>query len=336
MTGATAVVGAGAWGTALAWLQAANGRPTRLWAFEADVADQINHERENRRYLPGVKLPPTLRASSSMAEVLAGAGALIFVVPSHVAQNVIAQIAPHLPSEIPVVSATKGLEEKRGRPISALLEEMLPISPNSVFALSGPSFAAEVCRSLPTAVVLAGAPSPEAPVLQQLLMTPKFRVYLARDRLGVELGGALKNVIAVAAGIADGLGFGHNTRAALITRGLAEMVRLGTAMGADPRTFAGLSGMGDLVLTCTGTLSRNRAVGLQLAEGKKLAAIVAATHSVAEGVNTARVALALAQRHHVEMPIVREVCAVLFEGKEPARAVSELMERAARHELDQA
>ena len=335
MTGATAVVGAGAWGTALAWLLAANGRPTRLWTYEPDVADQINRERENRRYLPGVELPPTLRASVSMPDVLEGASALIFVVPSHVAQDVIAQIAPHLPSGIPVVSATKGLEEKRGRPISALLEEMLPISSGSVFALSGPSFATEVCRSLPTAVVLAGA-SPEAPELQQLLMTPAYRVYLAKDRLGVELGGALKNVIAVAAGIADGLGFGHNTRAALITRGLAEMVRLGTAMGADPRTFAGLSGMGDLVLTCTGALSRNRAVGLQLAEGKKLAAIVSATHSVAEGVNTARVALALAERHHVEMPIVREVCAVLFEGKEPARAVSELMERAARHELDQA
>ena len=335
MTGATAVVGAGAWGTALAWLLAANGRPTRLWTYEPDVADQINRERENRRYLPGVELPPTLRASVSMPDVLEGASALIFVVPSHVAQDVIAQIAPHLPSGIPVVSATKGLEEKRGRPISALLEEMLPISPGSVFALSGPSFATEVCRSLPTAVVLAGA-SPEAPELQQLLMTPAYRVYLVKDRLGVELGGALKNVIAVAAGIADGLGFGHNTRAALITRGLAEMVRLGTAMGADPRTFAGLSGMGDLVLTCTGALSRNRAVGLQLAEGKKLSAIVSATHSVAEGVNTARVALALAERHHVEMPIVREVCAVLFEGKEPARAVSELMERAARHELDQA
>jgi glycerol-3-phosphate dehydrogenase (NAD(P)+) len=334
MTGRTAVVGAGAWGTALSWLLAANGRPTRLWTYEPDVADQINREQENRRYLPGVKLPPTLQASVSMPDVLEGAGALIFVVPSHVAHDVIAQIAPHLPSGISVVSATKGLEEKQGRPISALLEELLPIPAGSVFALSGPSFATEVCRSLPTAVVLAGA-SPEASVLQQLLMTPAYRVYLARDRLGVELGGALKNVIAVAAGIADGLGFGHNTRAALITRGLAEMVRLGTAMGADPRTFAGLSGMGDLVLTCTGALSRNRAVGLQLAEGKKLAEIVSATHSVAEGVNTARVALALAQRHHVEMPIVREVCAVLFEGKEPARAVSKLMERAARHELDQ-
>jgi glycerol-3-phosphate dehydrogenase (NAD(P)+) len=336
MTVPTAVIGAGAWGTALAWLLAGKEGPTRLWAYEADVADQINHERENSRYLPGVVLPRTLKASASLPEVLDGAGALIIAVPSHVAAGVIAQIAPHLPSGIPIVSATKGLEEKRGRSISTLLEELLPVPAGSVFALSGPSFAIEVCRGLPTAVVLAGGGATEASLLQRLLMTPAFRIYLGVDRLGVELGGALKNVIAVAAGIADGLGFGHNTRAALITRGLAEMVRLGRAMGADPRTFAGLSGMGDLVLTCTGALSRNRAVGFQLAEGKTLAAIVAGSHSVAEGVHTARVALMLAERHHVEMPIVRAVCAVLFEGKEPVRAVSELMERAARHELDQA
>jgi glycerol-3-phosphate dehydrogenase (NAD(P)+) len=182
-------------------------------------------------------------------------------------------------------------------------------------------------------VVLAGDAGQAAP-LQRRLMSPVFRVYVGEDRLGVELGGALKNVMALAAGIADGLGFGHNTRAALITRGLAEMVRLGRAMGADPRTFAGLSGMGDLVLTCTGALSRNRAVGLQLADGKKLVDILAGTHTVAEGVNTARVALRLAERHHIEMPIVGAVCEILFNGKEPRQAVFDLMERAARHELD--
>ena len=332
----TAVIGAGAWGTALAWLLAKKGEAVRLWAYEPEVVAQVNEARENSRYLPGIALPPTLKASASVTEVLEGVGALIFVVPSHVAAGVIAQIAPHLPAGIPIVSATKGLEEKRARPISTVMEELLPIPPGSVFALSGPSFAAEVCRDLPTAVVLAGPSGPEALLLQRLLMTAVFRIYLGGDRLGVELGGALKNVIAVAAGIADGLGLGHNARAALITRGLAEMVRLGLAMGADPRTFAGLSGMGDLVLTCTGGLSRNRAVGVQLGEGKKLAAILAKIHTVAEGINTARVALALAERHRVEMPIVREVCAVLFDDKEPARAVSELMERAARHELDQA
>jgi len=218
---------------------------------------------------------------------------------------------------------------------SALLEEMLPAHRGPVLALSGPSFAAEVCRRQPTAVVLAGPQGPQAGSLQRLLMTPAFRVYVSKDRIGVELGGALKNVIALAAGVVDGLGFGHNTRAALITRGLAEMVRLGTAMGADPRTFAGLSGMGDLVLTCTGSLSRNRTVGVQLGQGKKLADILAGTYTVAEGVNTARAAMALAERHRVEMPIVREVCAVLFEGKEPRQALADLMERAARPELDQ-
>ena len=271
----TAVMGAGAWGTALAWLLAKKGEPVRLWAHEPEVAAQVNEAHENSRYLPGIALPPTLKASASVTEVLEGVGALIFVVPSHVAAGVIAQIAPHLPAGIPIVSATKGLDEKRARPISTVMEELLPIPPGSVFALSGPSFAAEVCRDLPTAVVLAGPSGPEALLLQRLLMTSVFRIYLGGDRLGVELGGALKNVIAVAAGIADGLGLGHNARAALITRGLAEMVRLGLAMGADPRTFAGLSGMGDLVLTCTGGLSRNRAVGVQLGEGKKLAAILA-------------------------------------------------------------
>ena len=334
MTSPTAVIGAGAWGTALAWLLSHKGEPVRLWAYEPDVAAGVNLHHENRRYLPGVALPESLQASSSIPEILDGASALIFVVPSHVAAGIAARIAPHLPPGIPIISATKGLEEKQLRPVAALLEDTLRPTAGAVFALSGPSFAVEVCRGQPTAIVLAGPSTPEATYLQKLLMTPTFRVYLGADRLGVELGGALKNVMALAAGIADGLGFGHNTRAALITRGLAEMVRLGRAMGADPLTFTGLSGMGDLVLTCTGGLSRNRTVGFQLGEGRKLAEILAGTYTVAEGVNTARVALALAERHQVEMPIVREVCAVLFNQKEPRRAVSELMERAARQELD--
>jgi glycerol-3-phosphate dehydrogenase (NAD(P)+) len=305
----------------------------RLWAYEPDVARDITAHHENRQYLPGVQLPKTLEVSCSMAETAQGAGTLIFVVPSHVAGAVATQLAAHVPPGIPILTATKGLEEKRLRPISSLLEETFLLPTGSVFALSGPSFAVEVCRRLPTAIVLAGA-GHEAHVLQQLLMAPAFRVYLSADRLGVEIGGALKNVIAVAAGIADGLGFGHNTRSALITRGLAEMVRLGRALGADPRTFAGLSGLGDLVLTCTGALSRNRSVGLEIAKGRQLAEILAGMRTVAEGVHTARVALALAQRHHIEMPIVQEVCAVLFESKEPRQAVSELMERAARQELD--
>lgn len=331
-----AVIGAGAWGTALAWLVADKGERVRLWAYEAEVAAEIIATRENRSYLPGVRLPESLTATNSLADSVQGAGALIFAVPSHAAAGVLAQLASHLPPGMPIVSATKGIEQEKLRLTSALAEEMLSAHRGPVFALSGPSFAVEVCRRQPTAVVLAGPPGSWAGSLQRLLMTPAFRVYLSEDRVGVELGGALKNVIALAAGVVDGLGFGHNTRAALITRGLAEMVRLGVAMGADARTFAGLSGMGDLVLTCTGSLSRNREVGVQLGQGKKLADILAGSRTVAEGVNTAGAAKALAERHHVEMPIVQAVCAVLFDGKDPRQAVTDLMERAARSELDQA
>lgn len=332
---AIAVIGAGAWGTALAWLVAGKGERVRLWVFEPEVAAGIASTRENRIYLPGVRLPDSLEATPSLADAVQGAGSLIFAVPSHAAAGVLAQLAPLLEPDIPMISATKGIEAEQLRVMSALIEEMLPRHRGPVFALSGPSFAVEVCRHQPTAVVLGGSPGLQSVALQRLMMTSSFRVYLSEDRLGVQLGGALKNVIALAAGVVEGLGFGHNTRAALITRGLAEMVRLGAAMGADPRTFAGLSGMGDLVLTCTGALSRNRTVGVQLGAGKKLAEILAATHTVAEGVNTARAALALAEKHQVEMPIVREVCAALFDGKEPRRAVADLMERAARPELDQ-
>jgi glycerol-3-phosphate dehydrogenase (NAD(P)+) len=318
----------------LAWLLAEKGERVRLWAFEAEVVKGIASERENRAYLPGLRLPDTLGATNSLPDAVQGASTIVFAVPSHAAENVVGKLVPHVRPGIPIISATKGIEQAKLRLMSALLEEMLPPHRGPVFALSGPSFAVEVCRRQPTAVSLAGSPGLEADALQRLLMTPAFRVYLSKDRVGVELGGALKNVIALAAGIVDGLGLGHNTRAALITRGLAEMVRLGVAMGADQRTFAGLSGIGDLVLTCTGALSRNRAVGVQLGEGKKLPDILAGTHTVAEGVNTARAALALAERHRVEMPIVREVCAVLFEGKGPRKAVTDLMERAARAEID--
>ena len=334
MSAPIAVIGAGAWGTALAWLLAGKGEHVRLWAFEQEVASGIVANHENRWYLPGVSLPAALEPTTSLAEAVDGVKLVVFVVPSHAAAKIAASLAPHLPAEIPVVTATKGIEPEKLRLISALLEETLPARRGQVFALSGPSFAVEVCRHLPTAVALAGPPGAQAEALQRLLMTPTFRVYLSEDRIGVQIGGALKNVIALAAGVADGLGLGLNTRAALITRGLTEMVRLGAAMGADARTFAGLSGIGDLVLTCTGGLSRNRSVGVQLGQGKKLADILAGTRTVAEGVSTAKAAKALAERHLVEMPIVREVCAVLFEGKDPRRAVTDLMERAARQELD--
>lgn len=332
--GPVAVIGAGAWGTALAWLLAEKGERVRLWAFETGVAREIATERENRSYLPGIRLPDALEATNSLAEAVQGVSTIIFVVPSHAAEGVLGKLAPAIPPGVPIISATKGIEQSKLRLMTVMLEEMLPPHRGPVFALSGPSFAVEVCRRQPTAVSLAGPSGPAATTLQRLLITPAFRVYLSGDRVGVELGGALKNVIALAAGIVDGLGLGHNTRAALITRGLAEMVRLGVAMGADPRTFLGLSGVGDLVLTCTGALSRNRNVGIGLGQGKKLADILAGTHAVAEGVNTACAALALAERHSIEMPIVREVCGVLFEGKEPRKAATDLMERAARAEID--
>ena len=336
MTRPVAVIGAGAWGTALACLLAEKGARVRLWAFEPEVSAGIVANHENKLYLPGVSLPAALETTTSLEETAFGVELVVFVVPSHAAARVAAALAPHVPAGVPVITATKGIEPENLRLMSTLLEETLQARRGPVFALSGPSFAVEVCRHLPTAVVLAGPPGSQAETLQRLFMTAAFRVYLGADPIGVQLGGALKNVVALAAGVVDGLGLGHNSRAALITRGLAEMVRLGAAMGADPRTFAGLSGMGDLVLTCTGALSRNRSVGVQLGQGKKLADILAGVRTVAEGVSTAKAAKALAERHHVEMPIVREVCAVLFEGKDPRRAVADLMERAARPELDQA
>jgi len=328
-----AVIGAGAWGTTLARLLADTGLHVRLWAYEREVVEAIRHKHENTLFLPGVRLPTSLSPTISLGEALQDRELLVFAVPSHAARAVLRQIGPLLSGPIPLVSATKGIEEGTFQLMSQVIQETLPPGMHRSLAfLSGPSFAAEVCRGQPTAVVLAGEDVELVRRLQALLMTPFFRVYAGTDLIGVQLGGALKNVMALAAGVVDGLGLGHNTRAALITRGLAEMVRLGTAMGADPRTFYGLSGVGDLVLTCTGPLSRNYTVGLRLGKGHQLQEILKETHAVAEGVRTSRAALGLADRFGVEMPIVREVCAVLFEGKSPQQAVADLMVRAAKDE----
>jgi glycerol-3-phosphate dehydrogenase (NAD(P)+) len=328
-----AVIGAGAWGTTLARLLAETGLHVRLWAYEREVVEAIRHKHENTLFLPGVRLPTSLSSTISLGEALQDSEWLVFAVPSHAARAVLRQIGPLLSGPIPLVSATKGIEEGTLQLMSQVIQETLPPGMHRSLAfLSGPSFAAEVCRGQPTAVVLAGEDVELVRRLQALLMTPFFRVYAGTDLIGVQLGGALKNVMALAAGVVDGLGLGHNTRAALITRGLAEMVRLGTAMGADPRTFYGLSGVGDLVLTCTGGLSRNYTVGLRLGKGHQLQEILKETHAVAEGVRTSRAALGLADRFGVEMPIVREVCAVLFEGKSPQQAVTDLMVRAAKDE----
>jgi glycerol-3-phosphate dehydrogenase (NAD(P)+) len=330
------VIGAGAWGTALARHMAGKGATVRLWAYEREVVDAIRTKRENSLYLPAVPLPPSISATGSLADVVRDSQWLLFAVPSHAARSVLQQLAPVLSGPVPLISATKGIEEGSLKLMTQVMQETLPSGmAGSLAVLSGPSFAVEVCRDRPTVVSLAGGDAQLVRWLQTKLMTPLFRVYAGNDALGVQLGGALKNVIALAAGVVDGLELGHNARAALITRGLAEMIRLGTAMGADPRTFYGLSGMGDLVLTCTGALSRNHTVGVRLGRGERLDAILKDMRAIAEGVRTSRAALGLAVRHRVEMPIVQEVCAVLFDGKSCGRAVSDLMERAAKEETGQ-
>jgi glycerol-3-phosphate dehydrogenase (NAD(P)+) len=328
-----AVIGAGAWGTALALHLAEKQLLVRLWAHEPEVVRGIESRRENQLFLPGISLPASLSATNSLTEAVAGADCLIFAVPSHVARPVLRQMALVLPHPIPLVSATKGIEADTLRLVTQVMEDMLPTHmEGSLLVLSGPSFATEVSRGQPTALCLAGQQAHVVKTVQSLFMTPNFRVYADDDVIGVQLGGALKNVMALAAGVVDGLELGHNARAALITRGLTEMVRLGVAMGADPRTFYGLSGVGDLILTCTGPLSRNHSVGVRLGKGERLQTILGGMQAVAEGVRTAKAALGLALQCGVDMPIVREVNAVLFADKSCRQAVGDLMERVAKEE----
>ncbi len=327
---AVAVLGAGSWGTTLADLLARRGHEVRLWAYEADVVAAVNIRHENPVFLPGCGLADTLTATSDAVAAARGAGVVLTVAPSHVLRRVVEAARPGIAPDALIVSATKGIEPTTLKLMSGVLEEVLPGHP--VTALSGPSFALEVFQGQPTAVVAAARQESTARQVQAVFATPKFRVYFNTDVVGVELAGALKNVIAIAAGILEGLGLGNNPRAALITRGLAEMTRLGLAMGADPLTFAGLAGMGDLILTTTGALSRNRALGVALAQGQSLAEYTATHRSVAEGVNTAQAALALARQLGTELPICGQVAAILFEGKPPGQAVADLMERTLKSE----
>jgi glycerol-3-phosphate dehydrogenase (NAD(P)+) len=328
-----AVIGAGAWGTALARHLAEKQISVCLWAHEPEVVQAIDQRRENVVFLPGARLPSTLTATSELSDALEGADCVIFAVPSHVARPVLSRVGPLLAPSVPFVSATKGIEETTLELMTAVMQDVLPAPMrHSLMVLSGPSFASEVSQGKPTALCLAGQDAAAVKTIQALFMTPAFRVYADDDVIGVQLGGALKNVMALAAGVVDGLELGHNARAALITRGLAEMIRLGMAMGADPRTFYGLSGVGDLILTCTGPLSRNHSVGVRLGQGDRLEGILASMQAVAEGVRTAKAALGLAQRCGVDMPIVQEVNAVLFAGKSCRQAVGDLMEREAKDE----
>jgi glycerol-3-phosphate dehydrogenase (NAD(P)+) len=326
------VVGAGAWGTALADLMARNGHPTTLWAREPDVVADVNAQHTNTRFLKGFSLAPSLRATDDLAAAVKDARTITFVAPSHVLRAVIRSAAHAVRADATLIVATKGIERETFALMTDVVAEELP--GRSVVALSGPSFAAEVAMRQPTAVVAASRDAAAAELAQQLFSSPEFRVYTQRDVIGVELGGALKNVMAVATGVLDGLGLGFNPRAALITRGLAEMTRLGVALGAEPLTFAGLAGMGDLVLTCTGSLSRNRTVGVEIGQGRPVEEVLHARETIAEGVITTQSAHALARARAVEMPIVRTMHRILFEAMPPRDAIAELMARALRAESD--
>jgi glycerol-3-phosphate dehydrogenase (NAD(P)+) len=329
-----AVVGAGSWGTTLANLLAKKGNEVLLWSFEDDVTAAIRETRRNEAYLPDVELDAHLSATSDLEQAVEGASVVVSVSPSQHVRQVMSGAAPSVAEDALVVSASKGIETRSLETMAEVLEDVLPEPLHrGLTFLSGPSFASEVSLEHPTAVTVASRETEAARRAQQLFQTDYFRVYTSHDVTGVELGGALKNVMALAAGMADGLGFGHNTRAALITRGLAEMSRLGVGLGASPLTFAGLAGMGDLILTCTGDLSRNRSVGFKLGQGRTLKEVLSEMRMVAEGVETTRAAHALAEREGIEMPIVAEVHAVLFEERPPEEAVRKLMLREPKAEF---
>jgi glycerol-3-phosphate dehydrogenase (NAD(P)+) len=333
-----AVVGAGAWGTALSIALARKGsHQLRVWAYEAEVCESINSRHVNEQFLPGQSIPKDVQATISLPEALKDAEIVVSVMPSHHCRRVFQQIgaAKLLNSASAVVSATKGIEDHTFLPMTQVIREVLPRNTQSrIAALSGPSFAKEVARGDPTAITLACPDMNLAEQLQREFSDPTFRIYINDDITGVELGGALKNVIAIAAGVCDGLGLGHNTIAALITRGLAEITRLAVGCGARRETMAGLAGMGDLVLTCTGGLSRNRTVGVELGRGRKLWEIIAGMHGmVAEGVTTTSAALGLARKVSqqsgtpLEMPITEQMHAILHQDKPPRDAIRELMTR---------
>ena len=328
-----AVLGAGAWGTALAKVLADKDNPTWLWSHREDLARSINEEGVNHRYLPVARLPKTLRATASMEEALHLAELIVVVVPSHALRSVMREARKFVPETALLCSATKGIENDSLMLMSdVMLDELgASVMPRLTY-LSGPSFAKEVALGMPTAVVVAGASRRETLVVQHAFATERLRVYSSTDVTGVELGGALKNVMAIAAGAVDGLGFGHNARAGMITRGLVEMGRVAGKMGANPLTLAGLSGLGDLILTCTGDLSRNRTVGYELGKGRTLDDILATLGHVAEGVKTTKSAFDLGKKLDVVMPITQEVYSVLYEGKSPRQAVTDIMTRPLTHE----
>jgi glycerol-3-phosphate dehydrogenase (NAD(P)+) len=329
------VIGAGSWGTTLADLLAKNGHAVTLWAYEQDLVERMRKNRKNDLYLPDFTLDDNLAFTSELSEAAVGKELVVLVAPSQVMRSVVRQTESYLADDVILVSAAKGIENDTLMPMSEVLREVLPEHRcrRSAF-LSGPTFAREVAAEMPTALTVASEDEDIARCVQKAFSCDYFRVYRSKDIIGVELGGALKNVIALGAGISDGLGYGYNARAALITRGLVEMTRIGVAMGAQERTFMGLSGMGDLVLTCTGDLSRNRSVGLELGRGRKLEDILSGMKMVAEGVKTTLSAYQLAKRLGVETPIIEQMYQILFENKDPRDAVFDLMQRSLKAEMN--
>lgn len=325
-------MGDGGWGTALALVLHRNGHAVRVWGAFPDYTAETRHRGENFKFLPGVPLPPELGWTAAAGEALDQADAVVLAVPSRFFRASLERFAALLPASAMVLSVTKGLDPAERRRMTEVAESVLSRRP--VAALSGPSLAAEVARGVPTAVTVACTEHRQAAAWQRLFSNAAFRVYTSDDVIGVELGGALKNIVAIAAGISDGIGFGDNSKAALVTRGLAEMTRLGRALGAHPATFAGLSGLGDLFVTCASRQSRNRGVGERLGRGESIAHILEGMEQVAEGVWTCEVARQLAEQHRVSVPIIEEVCAVIHRGRDPRAAVQALMTRELRHERD--
>ncbi|MEW6708561.1 MAG: NAD(P)H-dependent glycerol-3-phosphate dehydrogenase [Candidatus Riflebacteria bacterium] len=326
-----AVIGAGSWGTAIAGILAAKGFKTTLWGHHPDHIAALNRERENKKYLPGYHFVDILNLTSDLTVAVQGCDIVCMVVPSHGFRRVFEEVAPLLENGCQVVSAVKGIENETLMTMTQIMKEVLGARLHgrdiSLAVLSGPSFAKEVALGMPTAVTIGCSKIEKAQQLQHVFGTERFRIYASNDIIGLEISAALKNIVAIAAGISDGLGYGLNSRAALITRGLAEIKRFGVTMGADPLTFFGLSGLGDLVLTCTGDLSRNRTVGLKLGQGKKLSSILNEMEMVAEGVKTTRSVYELALRFNVDMPILHQVYLILYEEKDCSAAVMDLLTR---------
>ena len=331
---AVGVIGSGAWGTTLAILLAQKGITTTLWEHNPERAAQMRRARENTLFLPGFRFPDGLDVTANIAEAVQGKDMLLLVTPSQRMRENVRLIAPYVGRETLLVSASKGIEVDTLKRMTEIIAEALPEARNRIAALSGPNISREVAEGKPTAAVVAASEQDVAVRVRTLLSSSRFRVYTSTDVVGVELGGALKNIIAIGAGFNEGMGFGENAKAAFITRGVAEIARLGIAAGAHPLTFTGLAGIGDLIATCASPLSRNQQLGRRLASGEKLEDILASTHTVAEGISTTKAALQLAARHNVELPITEQLSHVLFDGLDPRKAVPELMMRDPKDEME--